>query len=534
MRVPHVKFFLAAVAIAHATQAKITASVAVNTTHSDTESSSSAGRDKEVRLNTLKSRAYTANRDDGERMNNLEESTSKVAETIKNSVIPRFKNVFAKKNLGEYEKLLMIAKQPKGKGMKKLMKNYKDKRIAELIVHAKMERKHKGAALKLEKAQMNYWLDKKKSAKDVFELLELNEAGEILLVHPLYSYWSTYVEKFNKRYPLKKVSVVDFLTPTYYDHPALAHLIVNGKKHEFSQSAALQLEREQHTKWMGQGFYPDEMIKFLTKEASKKKKTFENFLKNEVEKAQLETKSRVDELFVELKLNKVEDGLFTNPLFKFWRDCLEKFNAGKPRESQTSVVKSLQTIYGDEDLFYLLEAEQKITTSAEYAKKMEKDLFATWVVNKKPLDDVFKLLGFNRVGYELLEGPLEKFVKVATEVMLSKTSNIQTKEEAFVENEIRNGEELASHAGKLRSTKFEKGLFRLWFTYEKNPKEVFEMLFFKDDLVKILNDGGNLFEIPRFVTFLKYAEAYSGTKRLATAEELEAHVSSPEKRNVEN
>ncbi|CAI5745393.1 unnamed protein product [Peronospora destructor] len=203
-----------------------------------------------------------------------------------------------------------------------------------------------------------------------------------------------------------------------------------------------------------------------------------------------------------------------------------------PAESQTSVVESLETVYGDKRLFDLLQDEQKITTSAEYAKKMEKDLFATWVVNRKPLNDVFKLLGLNRVGYKLLEDPLiEKFIKFATEVRLSKNLYTRTAKEAFVENEILNGVKLASNAGKLRSTVLEKALFRLWFTHEKSiQKEVFEMLFREDDLVKILNNGGNLFEIPLFVTFLKYAEAYSGTKRLATKSELEKVVSSRENR----
>ncbi|CAI5734372.1 unnamed protein product [Peronospora destructor] len=321
------------------------------------------------------------------------------------------------------------------------------------------------------------------SADKVFKLLGLNEDG--LLTHPLFSYWYTLFKRYiySQRYP---------------DFP-------NFNK---------------------------EMISFLRIKARDKGITFEKFLENEVEKAKLETKSRVDELFLELKLDNVEDGLFTNPLFKFWCDCLEKFNAGKPKESQTSVVKSLQTVYGYKRLFYLLQAEQKITTSAEYAQKMEKDLLTTFAVNGKSLDDVFKLLGLNSVGYKLLENPLMKtFVKFVKAVDTAKDpGKLQTVKEDFVEKEILNGIELASNAGELQSTDLEKVLFRLWFTHEKDPKEVFEMLFREDDLVKILNDGGNLFEIPLFVTFLKYAKAYSGTKRLATAKELEAGVSNPKKR----
>ncbi|CAI5745394.1 unnamed protein product [Peronospora destructor] len=249
---------------------------------------------------------YTANRDDGERMTNMREGFSEVTEKLKNAVIPGRKNVFAKGNDGEYEIFSkVIAEQPAKKAIKALRNIHNDKRIAQLILHAKTEPTHYDAAVLLENAQMKYWLDNKKSAKDVFELLELNEVGETLLVHSLYSSWSTYVETFNTKYPLKKVSVVRFLTPTYYDDVTLAHVIVNGKKHEFSKSAALQLEKEQLTKWQKKAFL------LMT-------------------------------VFEELGLrNTAEGGLLTHPLFGYWYTYFETYtNIPKGNKEMISFLKN--------------------------------------------------------------------------------------------------------------------------------------------------------------------------------------------------
>ncbi|RQM11313.1 hypothetical protein DD237_000801 [Peronospora effusa] len=56
------------------------------------------------------------------------------------------------------------------------------------------------------------------------------------------------------------------------------------------------------------------------------------------------------------------------------------------------------------------------------------------------------------------------------------------------------------------------------------------MFFGKDNLGKSLEDEGNLFEIPLFVTYMKYAEAYPRTKRLATDEDYKKVVSNTEDR----
>ncbi|CAI5735457.1 unnamed protein product [Peronospora farinosa] len=186
MRACHVQLLLAAAAITHATKAKTTTSVAVSTTNSTTESSSTAEKTTVFAAGSPKSSEesiYTADRDDSERAGNFgqgfNEGLSEMVGKLKDAVIPKMDKLFTKTEPKEYQVLLKLAAKHSGdpvSAMVVLKKKYNDKRIAELIVDAKMDPTHNGAALKLEEAQMEYWLNNHLSAGGGFELLGLNEA----------------------------------------------------------------------------------------------------------------------------------------------------------------------------------------------------------------------------------------------------------------------------------------------------------------------------------------------------------------------
>ncbi|CAH0490059.1 unnamed protein product [Peronospora farinosa] len=569
MRACHVQLLLAAAAITHATKAKTTTSVAVLAEEKTTVFAAGSPKSSEESI-------YTADRDDSERAGNFgqgfNEGLSEMVGKLKDAVIPKMDKLFTKTEPKEYQVLLKLAAKHSGdpvSAMVVLKKKYNDKRIAELIVDAKMDPTHNGAALKLEEAQMEYWLNNHLSAGGGFELLGLNEAEGNLLARPLFQYWSTYVERFNTKHS-EKVSAVDILTSKYYSDAALARLIVDAKKDTKSKINAVKLGEEQLDNWLSKKYSADEVFKllkldkvedgllthpvfnhwytyferinvehntkkkvvsFLDDKASNKGFLLKNYLKDEAEKANFETKSRVYELFVELKLERVEDGLFSNPLFIFWRTCLRKFRAAHPEEPQTSDFNYLRTLYGDKGLADLINAERQVKKSAKFAIIVENELCATWVSNGKSLDDVFELLDLNRAGYKLLEDPsMKTFVTFTKTVNMNRKTHTETKEAAFEANEILQGIKIASGTGGLLSTESEKALFQLWFTQDKKPNEVFDMFFGKDNLGKSLEDEGNLFEIPLFVTYMKYAEAYPRTKRLATDDDYKKVASNTEDR----
>ncbi|CAI5728901.1 unnamed protein product [Peronospora farinosa] len=446
-------------------------------------------------------------------------------------------------------------------------KYYSDVDLARLIVAAKKGSTPNDAVLELEKAQMEYWLNNKISSHDAFGLLKLNKA-EDGLASPLFSYWITYVKRFNKGNAGESKIVFDVLMSEFGD-VALARLIVNAKKNKENEEInknAVALGEEQLKYWLRKGESIDEVFEMLrlhtvedsvltnpvfnqwysyfemvnkkhgNKESvidflsSKKGTSFEDFMKDELEKANLGTKSRVDELFVDLRLERVGDGLFTDPLFIFWRACLEKFNGAHPKKSRTSVIQSLRTVYGDKGLADLIRAEEKVTKSSEYASRLENDLCATWLSDGKSLDDVFKFLDLNRADYKLLENPSMKTFAKITQFFVSMDSKElpMTKEASFEEHEILRGIKIASGTGGLRTTTLEKALFRLWFTQKKHPEEVYKMYFGQDKLSGILKDEGNLFEIPLFITFVKYSEGYSRTRSLAIDDDVNEVVRNPE------
>ncbi|CAI5700436.1 unnamed protein product [Peronospora effusa] len=354
-------------------------------------------------------------------------------------------------------------------------KYYSDEDLARLIVAAKNAPTPNDAVLELEKAQMDYWVEEKKSAHDVFNLLGLAEAKNGLLDHPLFHYWSTYVEKFNTNKSNKKLSVFDNLMSKYKNNDEdLARQIVNAKKkNKEINNNALALGEEQLKYWLSKGESVDRVFELLrlhtvedgvltnqlfnqwysyfemvnrkhgNKETvidflkNKKGTSFEVFINDELELANFGTKSRVDELFVELRLEKVGDGLFADPLFEFWRACLEKFNAAHSEKSRTSVVQSLRTVYGDKGLIDLINAERKVTKSSGYASRLENDLCATWLSDGKSLDDVFKIFELNLADYKLLEDPsMEIFAKFTQVVIMNTKELLKTKEASFEENEI--------------------------------------------------------------------------------------------------
>ena len=211
MRVRHVKLLFAAAMITHAIKAKPTTAVAVNTTDSPSESSFTAGRDKsdgmmhanvlvkevlaEATTTTvaagsstklLETSTYTAGGDDGERTGGIRETISSIVDKAKN-VMPKLSDVVGKaetSQLGEYIALLKVAEKHSEKNViPKLMKKFgkNEKRIAELIVAAKSSDVSASAALKLEKAQMDYWQQNQKSVDDVFKLLGLTKVEDGVL-----------------------------------------------------------------------------------------------------------------------------------------------------------------------------------------------------------------------------------------------------------------------------------------------------------------------------------------------------------------
>ncbi|RMX64159.1 hypothetical protein KXD40_007823 [Peronospora effusa] len=598
---------------------------------------------------------YTGGRDDGER-GVIGEGLRKVVEKVKNVVAPNQDNLAAKAatlQLDPYETFLKaIGELSEEKAIVELTNKLDGRIVAQLIVRAKTDAIHKDAALKLEKAQMQYWLKQNKSGQDVFKLLELSNSKDLrvddLLARPLFDYWSTYVKIFNKENSKGKIwSVFDILMSEYkHSDITLARLIVAAKKKSTPTDAVLELEEAQMKYWLDSAISADELllllgltsakddllahplfgywmiyvgkldtnalkkegvvdffktefkysdgdlarliihakmgpqlegakkleeaqmeyllrtvtsgilthplfnywytyferinveynknnkvIEFLMEKAPDKRIDPEVFLKDEVEKAKFVKRSDVDDLFMELRLDKVTNGLFTNELFIFWRTCLEKFEAAHPEEPRTSVFHLLRTVYDDKGLASLLKAERQIEKSNNFAKTLEKKLCGTWVKDGKSLDDVFELLDLKAAGYKLLDDPsMDTFVTFTHVVNDIKKTHTGTKEAAFEENEILRGIKFASSTGGLRSTKSENALFQLWFTQKRSPNEIFMMFFGKDNLDKILKDEGNLFEIPLFITFMKYADAYPRTKRLATDEEYEKVVTDIERR----
>ncbi|GMF10003.1 unnamed protein product [Phytophthora lilii] len=132
-----------------------------------------------------------------------------------------------------------------------LRRHYKDDALARMVMIGRKSPNTKNAAQRLEDAIFRSWVNPPKlkefsvqTPKRVFGLLKLDEAGDGVLQSPIFTFWTTYLDYFNKANPGKKESIISALTASYSDE-ALVQILESAKKVPSTEKLATKLQAEQ-------------------------------------------------------------------------------------------------------------------------------------------------------------------------------------------------------------------------------------------------------------------------------------------------
>ncbi|KAF4041707.1 hypothetical protein GN244_ATG06024 [Phytophthora infestans] len=139
---------------------------------------------------------------------------------------------------------------------------YGDDVLAEMLAAAKMSRKTKSIANKLEAAQVNNWMATGQSTDEVFKLLKLHLAGDDLFARTQLSTWITFMKRFNKDFADESTTLLSTLSKHYKDGD-LARIAHKGLLIDSSKKMANDFQILQFGKWASEEKTPSAVAHLL-------------------------------------------------------------------------------------------------------------------------------------------------------------------------------------------------------------------------------------------------------------------------------
>lgn len=300
---------------------------------------------------------------------------------------------------------------------------------------------------RLEKAQLTFWVGKKKKAEENFKILRLNSQGDNIFERPAFSTWVSYVTKWDKKDPENAMFLA--FKKYYGDDDAVAKMLVAAKESDKTRTIASKLEESQLKNWQSNGISSDDA-------------------------------------FALLKMDQDVDNVLTNPMLSTWVSYVEMLDE-KPYVLLLLKLKAFDKTY--DILAKRLTAAQKDDRTNAIAGKLEAELIDAWFQNKQQAGDVFKLLKLEKEGNYLLWDYLSTvrtWVAYVTklhsnnpdELISSVLSSYMYYEDDILGN-ILTGGKMKHHAEKVTAT-IEEAVLRMWQKEKKSADDVFSIML-KDD-----------------------------------------------------
>ncbi|KAE9260880.1 hypothetical protein PR003_g34166, partial [Phytophthora rubi] len=237
----------------------------------------------------------------------------------------------------------------------------------------------------------------------VFKLLTLDKAADDFLAHPNVNAWINYIKLFNEENPTKRASLIATLTAQYGDD-GLAKIIEAAKRVPSTEDIAKRVQTEQLQRWLvGQ--------------------------------------KSTDEVFGLLALDKAADSLLASPQLNTWISYMKLFNEKNPTK-KTSLIATLTAHYGDKGLTKIVEAAERVPSTATIAKRVQNEQIQRWLGHGKTPDKVFAMLNLDEAGTHFFMHPqMNTWVKYTddfnkaypdTEITLLSVLSKRFKEETVV------------------------------------------------------------------------------------------------------
>ncbi|ETP11302.1 hypothetical protein F441_13180 [Phytophthora nicotianae CJ01A1] len=126
--------------------------------------------------------------------------------------------------------------------MKTVREYYHDISLVDMIVSAMKAPSTEKIAKRMELELFRNWhAVSHKTPDNIFQILELDEAGSMLLASPLLDMWIRYLTAFNKQTPSEKTSIIGTFLK-YYDESELSQMIITAKGNTKTEELASNLE----------------------------------------------------------------------------------------------------------------------------------------------------------------------------------------------------------------------------------------------------------------------------------------------------
>ncbi|KAE8971297.1 hypothetical protein PR002_g26872 [Phytophthora rubi] len=298
--------------------------------------------------------------------------------------------------------------------LKTLKFTHTDDKLVEMIMRAKRDTSTSSIAGKLEAAQLEKWLNEKKTAVDVFKLLKLDEEGYFLLWRAHLRAWVDYVTKLDAK---NSDHVILSVLKPYYSDTKLARMVLTGRG--VDEGMAAKFEKIVVNKWLAEKKSADDVFDFVLKRVGDQAlegpdlntwvsyvmkldkedpyKTMFLVLQKRFDKKELNSmvsqateSSHTKELgwrliqetwlsesmtaervFNRLELDQAGISLFKQPDLAMWISHVTKLDKQKADELMLAV---LQPRYSKKQLTKMISAAKEVDETKEFATRMEKQL----------------------------------------------------------------------------------------------------------------------------------------------------------------
>ncbi|EGZ07885.1 hypothetical protein PHYSODRAFT_526094 [Phytophthora sojae] len=314
--------------------------------------------------------------------------------------------------------------------------NLDDHKIASLLAAAKWGLPGSTVAEKVEELLLSSWTTEKKSADDVFKLLQLKNEGETLFKDPSFSRWVSYVRSIDEKNADTHMYTI---LRTAYGDDELAPMLVGAKKSgmgdEISSVIAGKIEAIQLEKWLSDG------------------------------------KTAVD-VFKLLKIENAVENAVWNPRTRMWVDYVTELDSKNADDVIFTVLKSY---YSDEKIGEMIQFGWY--SNADIAERLANTAIAKWRQDGKTADNVFDFLLKDHHRYIFETRDIHTWVSYVTK--MDKESPYKTMFEVlqkrFDEKQLGDMLYKAEKVGGTRDIAVKLEL-ELWLSQKKSATGVFTHL----------------------------------------------------------
>ncbi|KAL3670781.1 hypothetical protein V7S43_003967 [Phytophthora oleae] len=207
-----------------------------------------------------------------------------------------------------------------------------------------------------------------------------------------------------------------------------------------------------------------------------------------------------------MKLAKARRWIFSNPQFSKWVqyvDDLSTTAAGKG----TSAIATLTAQYGDDQLYQMLKAAKRDSSSKELASRLQTDQLGRWIAIGKDPGDIYKLYDLNYAGSRLLRNPQfsawAKYVDDLNAKHEGAVSMIPTLRKFYSDKDLLKMAAAAKSVDELETVglKLENAFVQFWVNDKQTPAKVLAEL--------RLEATTKTLESPLFSLLAKYTGVYN-------------------------